>query len=664
MIIEPTIASLLSLPRYAKRAIALSMDASLCMLTLWWALYLRLGEWVPLSGDSWPAAVAAPLLALPIFIVSGLYRAVFRHVSWDALATITQAVILYGIVYSAIFTAWGVPGVPRTVGLIQPILLLIAVGSSRAFGRYFLGGRYRDRLRLHNRKNVLIYGAGAAGRQLAAALADAPDLRVVGFIDDDRGLRGSVLGGVRVRGPEKLFAVVEELGVAEIFLAIPSASRNRRNEILDMIRALGVAVQTLPGLLDIAHGRVTVSDLKPLDVEDLLGRHIVPPDVTLMETNNRGKTVLVTGAGGSIGSELCRQIVATAPTRLILVDANEYSLYDIHRELAKLIGENADRPPEIVPLLASVCDEMRIRKIFGAWRPDTVYHAAAYKHVPLVETNLIEGVRNNVLGTWVTALAAQDCGASNFVLISTDKAVRPTNVMGASKRLAELILQAFAEETPSTCFSMVRFGNVLGSSGSVVPHFRQQISRGGPVTVTHREVTRYFMTIPEAAQLVIQAGAMAKGGEVFVLDMGEPVKVLDLATRMVELSGLRVRNDACPDGDVEIVFTGLRPGEKLYEELLIGDNPTATGHPRIMMASETPLPMTELTRQLDQLFSAAAQQNVRLVHARLCELVTEYVSADGIVDRLFIEEQASNSKIELTLVKGLRRSRAINDSAS
>jgi FlaA1/EpsC-like NDP-sugar epimerase len=658
-IIEPALA----LPRAAKRAIALSMDAGLCMLTLWWALYLRLGEWVPLSGDSWPAAVAAPLLALPIFIVSGLYRAVFRYVSWDALATVTQAVILYGIVYSAIFTAWGVTGVPRTVGLIQPVLLLIAVGSSRAFGRYFLGGRYRDRLRTHTRKNVLIYGAGAAGRQLAAALADASELRVVGFIDDDRGLHGSVLGGVRVRAPEKLFAAVEELGVAEIFLALPSASRNRRNEILDMIRALGVSVQTLPGLLDLAHGRVTVNDLKPLDVEDLLGRHIVPPDVTLMETNNRGKTVLVTGAGGSIGSELCRQVLAMAPTRLILVEANEYALYDIHRELVKLVGENGGRAPEIVPLLASACDALRIRRLFAAWRPDTIYHAAAYKHVPLVEQNLIEGVRNNVLGTWVTALAAQECGASNFVLISTDKAVRPTNVMGASKRLAELILQALAGEAPATCFSMVRFGNVLGSSGSVVPHFRQQISRGGPVTVTHREVTRYFMTIPEAAQLVLQAGAMAKGGEVFVLDMGEPVKVLDLATRMVELSGLRVRSEACPDGDVEIVFTGLGPGEKLYEELLIGGNPTATGHPRVMKASENSLPLAELEKRIEQLLSAAAQQNVRLVHARLCELVTEYVPADEIVDRLYLEEQASNAKIELTLVEGVPGSREINGPA-
>jgi FlaA1/EpsC-like NDP-sugar epimerase len=341
-----------------------------------------------------------------------------------------------------------------------------------------------------------------------------------------------------------------------------------------------------------------------------------------------------------------------SPARLILVESNEYALYAIHRELTKFAGEALDPAPEIIPVLASVCDEVRVRKIFAAWRPQTIYHAAAYKHVPLVEHNMIEGVRNNVLGTWVMAVAAQEYQAASFVLISTDKAVRPTNVMGASKRLAELVLQAFAKEEATTCFSMVRFGNVLGSSGSVVPHFRQQIANGGPVTVTHRDVTRYFMTVPEAAQLVIQAGTMAKGGEVFVLNMGEPVKVVDLATRMIELSGLKVRNDDNPDGDIEIVFTGLRPGEKLVEELLIGGDPTATGHPRVMMASEKYLAMPELKPRLEQLLGAAAEQNVRLVRARLCEIVEDYSEAE-IVDWLFAGEQASKAKVRLKLVDGL-----------
>lgn len=641
MLIEQMVAPVLSLPRLAKRAIALAVDACLCVLTVWLAFALRLGEWVPLSGEGWPAAIVSLVIALPIFVAFGLYRAVFRYVSWDALITIAQAVLVYGIIYSAVFTAFAIPGVPRTVGVIQPVLLFIALGGSRALSRYILGGQYRRRLRRAQKKNVLIYGAGSAGRQLATALADTMDTRPVAFVDDETDLQGSVIGGLRVHSPKRIRSLVEQLDVSEIFLAIPSATRARRNDILQLVRTLGVAVRTLPGLLDLAHGRVTVSDIKPLEIEDILGRDPVPPDMALMEQNIRDKTVLVTGAGGSIGSELCRQIFALGPRRLVLVDANEYALYGVHRELSRGRSEQHAAEPELVPLLASVCDEERMRRIFAAWRPHTVYHAAAYKHVPLVEHNLIEGVRNNALGTFICARLAQSFETTHFVLVSTDKAVRPTNVMGASKRLAEMMLQALAAGQPKTCFSMVRFGNVLGSSGSVVPVFRQQITSGGPVTVTHREITRYFMTIPEAAQLVIQAAAMAKGGEVFVLDMGEPVRIFDLAVRMIELSGLKLRDEKEPDGDIDVVFTGLRPGEKLYEELLVGENPTATNHPRIMMARDSVLPLDALEAQLKQLQTAVGDHDAWAVREILRQFVPEYQPAVGLVDWVVIQEQSA-----------------------
>jgi FlaA1/EpsC-like NDP-sugar epimerase len=626
-VIDRMIDPLLALPRVVKRGIALSVDAGLCVLTVWLAYSLRVGEWVALSGDGWPAAFASVLIALPIFAAFGLYRAVFRYVSWEALTTIAQAVFIYGIIYSSVFTAFSIPGVPRTVGIIQPILLMVAMGASRAFGRFWLGGRYRQMIR-RQKRNVLIYGAGSAGRQLAAALADSIDIRLVGFIDDENGLQGSTVGGVRVHPPHELSHTVERLEVEEIFLAVPSATQARRNEILEMLREVVVEVRTLPGLLDLAHGKVTVSQLRPLDIEDLLGRDAVAPDQRLLERNIRDKVVLVTGAGGSIGSELCRQIVAMHPRRLLLLELSEFALYSVHSELRAVAGEDV----ELVPLLASVCDEERLRRIFATWRPDTVYHAAAYKHVPLVEHNVVEGVRNNVFGTLCCARMASQFRTDAFVLISTDKAVRPTNVMGASKRLAEMVLQALAADRPDTSFSMVRFGNVLGSSGSVVPLFRQQINIGGPVTVTHPAVTRYFMTIPEAAQLVIQAGAMAQGGDVFVLDMGEPVRIYDLAVRMIELSGMKVRDHHDPDGDIEIEITGLRPGEKLYEELLIGADPAATGHPRIMVASESFLPTTVIMGRLNEMRAAIVGQDVDIVRTILMELVPEYAAADSVVD--------------------------------
>lgn len=628
--------SLLALPRPLKRALALGMDASLCVLTVWLAFYLRLGEWLRFSGDGvmYPAAAVygALLLALPIFVVSGLYRAIFRYGGWAALMAVSRAIALYGLLYALVFTVIGVPGVPRTVGLIQPLLLLLAVGTSRAFARYWLGDMYQGIVKRMDLPKVLIYGAGSAGRQLAAALVHSHEMRVAGFLDDDARLQGGVMNGLTIHAPADLPALVASLPVRDVLLAIPSASRQRRNEILQQLLRVHVAVRTLPGLTDLAQGRVHVSDLHELDIDDLLCRDAVVPDSALLEKNIRGKVVLVTGAGGSIGSELCRQILAIGPRALLLVEQSEFALYQIHQELQGTLPAGA----ELIPLLGSVCDERRMRGIMTTWRPDTIYHAAAYKHVPLVEHNPAEGIRNNVFGTLTTARVAQELGVADFVLISTDKAVRPTNVMGASKRLAEMILQALANQTAGTQFTMVRFGNVLGSSGSVVPKFRQQIRDGGPITLTDPEVTRYFMTIPEAAQLVIQAAAMAglanAGGAVFVLDMGKSVRIGDLARRMVELSGLSVRDDDNPEGDIEIQVTGLRPGEKLYEELLIGENPQPTAHPRIMQAHEDFLPRQVLEEKLASLESSLDANDVPAIRRLLEDVVSGYRPDDAIVD--------------------------------
>jgi FlaA1/EpsC-like NDP-sugar epimerase len=631
--------SLLALPRTLKRFLALGMDASLCVLTVWLAYYLRLGEWVRLSNDlEWMpvwAILGSLFLALPIFVISGLYRAIFRYAGWQALMTVTKAILVYALMYAAIFTAIGVPGVPRTVGLIQPILLLLAVGASRALTRYWLGDIYQGIVRSMNLPKVLIYGAGSAGRQLAAALANSHEMRVAGYLDDDVRLQGSVMNGLTIHAPADLPGLVESLQIRDVLLAIPSSSRQRRNEILKQLLQSHVSVRTLPGLSDLAQGRVHVSDLHELDIDDLLGRDAVVPDVALLEKNIRGKVVLVTGAGGSIGSELCRKILDSGPAVLLLVEQSEFALYQIHQELQIALPAGT----ELIPLLGSVCDERRMRSIMTARRPDTIYHAAAYKHVPLVEHNPAEGIRNNVFGTLTTARVAQELGVADFVLISTDKAVRPTNVMGASKRLAEMVLQAMAAGTAGTQFAMVRFGNVLGSSGSVVPKFRQQIRDGGPITLTDPEVTRFFMTIPEAAQLVIQAGAMAHGGDVFVLDMGESVRIGDLARRMVELSGLTVRDEENPAGDIEIQVTGLRPGEKLYEELLIGDNPQPTAHPRIMKAHEDYLPWPLLEQKLAALVTALDTNDVPAIRRLLEEVVSGYQPADAIVDWVHCAQQ-------------------------
>ncbi|MDR2507674.1 MAG: polysaccharide biosynthesis protein [Candidatus Accumulibacter sp.] len=635
----------LALPRFAKRFIVLTVDASLCVLGVLLAFYFRTGELAPPSGPTLLAAALSILSALPVFAVYGLYRVIFHYSGWPALMAVTKAIAVYGLIYATIIMTAGLPELPRTVGLIQPILLLLLVGASRAFARFWLGEFYRGR-RPAALPKALIYGAGAAGRQLAAAMTNNYEMRVIGFLDDDDRLHRHILNGLPIYDPADLAELVDELQISDILLAMPSEKRHRRNRILSRIQNTKVSVRTLPSITELAQGKISVSDIRELDIDDLLGREPVTPNHILLGKNSTDKVVLVTGAGGSIGGELCRQILPLSPALLLLVEQSEFALYEIHRELEnRLAAQPAWKTKRIVPLLASVGDENRLREIFSTWKPDIVYHAAAYKHVPLVEHNPSEGIRNNVFGTLTTARVALEQKLSDFMLISTDKAVRPTNIMGASKRLAEMALQALAAEMPETRFTMVRFGNVLGSSGSVVPKFRQQIREGGPITLTHPEITRFFMTIPEAAQLVIQAGAMTRGGDVFFLDMGAPVKISDLARRMIELSGLTVRDKNNPNGDIAIEITGLRPGEKLYEELLIGNNPEPTTHPMIMKAHEGFLPWRVLEEKLKALELATNVNDAGIIYRMLEEIVPGYLPNKTIVDWVFLEQSRETPDI-------------------
>jgi FlaA1/EpsC-like NDP-sugar epimerase len=613
-----------SLRRPVRRWMVFVGDGLLCFFAAWIAFALRLGEWASDIVATLVFASTAFAFWVPFAWYVGVYRNLIRFSGARALTALCYACALLAAPLIAIFTLFQVNGVPRTLAILHPIIFFLLLLISRLSMRFVVSDvLHAARGQAGKRRKLLIYGAGRGGQQLANTLRQEPHLNLVGYIDDDERLNGQQVDGVRVWHSSCLERIVQERDVDEVLLAIPSARRSRRREIVAALQKSKVRVRMLPGIGQLIDGHVAVTDLRDVQVEDLLGRDPVAPNELLMGRSLLSKVVMVTGAGGSIGSELCRQIVKSRPRMLVLVERSEFSLYAIEQELRKLVDQEGSRV-EIVPELADVSDRETVFRIFNRWRPESIYHAAAYKHVPLVERNPIAGLRNNIFSTLHCALAAEAVGVQRFILVSTDKAVRPTNIMGASKRVCELVLQARAQEQTRTLFTMVRFGNVLGSSGSVVPLFKSQIASGGPVTLTHRDVTRYFMTIPEAAQLVIQAGSMARGGEVFVLDMGQPIRIQDLAETMIRLSGLTVRDELCPDGDIEIAEVGLRPGEKLYEELLIGDNPASTAHPRIMQAVEIMLSWRTLLPYLQNFEQVLAQGDADAALAVLRALVPEF----------------------------------------
>lgn len=651
---------LLGLPRRQKRLLQVLTDVVLVWFALWMAFVVRLGiddMANPLIDHTW-LFLCAPVVSIPLFIRFGLYRAVMRYFGNDALIAIIKAVTLSALILGFIIYWAGNHQnvVPRSITFNYWWLSLIMIGGLRlAMRQYFLGDWFAAAAqhvpfaqRDDGLPKVAIYGAGAAGNQLVAALRMDRAMRPVAFIDDDASISDRVIAGLQVYRPEQLDQMINVTGAQEILLAIPSSTRTRRREILNFLESFPLHVRSVPGIMDLASGRVKVDDIQEVDIGDLLGRDTVPAQPDLLERCITEQTVLVTGAGGSIGSELCRQILGQAPKYLLLFDHSEFNLYSILSELEQRVARES-LTVSLLPILGSVRNQPQLLDIMRTWRVDTVYHAAAYKHVPMVEHNIAEGLMNNVIGTLHTAQAALQAGVANFVLISTDKAVRPTNVMGSTKRLAEMTLQALSREVApvlfgdsgnvsqvnKTRFTMVRFGNVLGSSGSVIPLFHKQIKAGGPLTVTHPKITRYFMTIPEAAQLVIQAGSMGKGGDVFVLDMGEPVKIVELAEKMIHLSGFSVRSERNPMGDIAIQFTGLRPGEKLYEELLIGDNVIATRHPMIMSANEDFLAWDTLKESLRQLMAAAAADDFVRVRQLLRETVSGYSPEGEIVDWIY-----------------------------
>jgi FlaA1/EpsC-like NDP-sugar epimerase len=633
--------SILSLPRFAKQMIAILCDLSLCFICVVAAFYLRLDQLVHLKGPVLTAVWFSMLLGIPVFWLTGLYRTIFRYSGLSIMFSVSIAMMVYGLLYFCVFTLYRIEGVPRSIGLIQPMLMFFGIISSRLLVKFVLGQSRVKKQKLL--KNTLVYGAGSAGRQLVSSLENSFEFKVIGFLDDDDRLQGQVLNGYKIYHSSELDSLTQSQDIDLVLLALPSINRFKRNQILKNLSHYKVTVQTLPSVIDIVEGKVTVSDIKELDINDILNRDIVPAQEELLLKNIESKVVLVTGAGGSIGSELCRQIIKAKPKSLILCELSEYSLYKIYEEL-KLVNNNL----KIVPLVCNIQDENKINEVLKTFSIDTLYHSAAYKHVPLVEANICEGVKNNVFGTYVVAKASIEQGVSNFVLISSDKAVRPTNIMGASKRLAELCVQGLFHQNKAQKIkmSMVRFGNVLDSSGSVIPKFKQQIRQGGPITLTHPDITRYFMTIPEAAQLVIQAGAMSENCDVFILDMGEAVKIKDLIYRIVELSGLKIRDEGYPDGDIEIKVTGLRAGEKLYEELLLGDNPQSTSHKKIKKAQDPFIPLIELKKHLTSLKAYLAHNKAPDVKKLLLEVLDAYQSEYEIVDHLYLE-QARSSKENL-----------------
>lgn len=616
---------LLSLPRYTKRFISVFADVMFLSGSMVLALNVTQAEPVASFYQILPLFLLSIPITLLAFTKLGLYRAVIRYIGQHALGAVLAGIISNALLLAMLFQLAGIDDKGNLI-FVYSVLALVTSGGLRLVARMILSQRHNG-----HKERVLIYGAGSSGRQLAQALLNGEQFHPVAFVDDDVTLHRSTILGIHVGSPSQIVAIVKSKNISRILLALPSASRARRREVLDSLDSLPIPVQTVPGMGDIVDGSMRIDELQDVKIEDLLGRDPVTPKLKLMRANIKNKVVMVTGAGGSIGSELCRQIIQYEPKTLVLFELSEYALYSIEQELRAKINE-LQLDVILHPVIGNVQKQTRVQAVMAKFQVETVYHAAAYKHVPLVEFNVIEGVVNNVLGTWRCAEAAVAAGVNTFVLISTDKAVRPTNVMGASKRLAELVLQGLALRQQRTRFCMVRFGNVLGSSGSVVPLFHEQIRSGGPVTVTHPEIIRYFMTIPEAAQLVIQAGAMGKGGDVFVLDMGEPVRIADLARRMVHLMGLEVKDAQHPDGDIEISFSGLRPGEKLYEELLIGENVQETAHPRIMSASEVSLPWREMNDLLRQLEHHCEQFDLARVMQLLTEAPTGFSHSSGVCD--------------------------------
>ena len=633
------------LNRYSKRIIVIILDANLCILCTWLAFVLRLEELVLFKDFNFYVALISIAIALPIFWLSGLYRTIFRYTGLSIVLSIFISTFLYGLLYFLVIGVYGISSytpnfeiIPRSIGILQPMLLFFAILSSRLGIKYMLNINLGSK-NLFNKKKVLVYGAGDAGRQLVNSLENSLEFKVKGFLDDNIELHRQVLLGQTIYSPSKLEKLVKNEGVSLVFLALPSIGRDKRNKIIERLNQFKLIVKTLPSISEIVVGKITISDIKDLNIDDLLNREQVKPDTKLLNKNINFKNVLVTGAGGSIGAELCRQIAKLKANKLILLDLNEFALYKIHDELTAL-----NKNLKIIQLLVNTQDQEKLEIIFESFKVDTVYHAAAYKHVPLVEENICEGVKNNVFSTLAVAKASVIKKVSNLVLISSDKAVRPTNIMGASKRLSELCMQGIYKHTNdiNVNFSIVRFGNVLESSGSVIPKFKKQIKEGGPVTLTHKDVTRYFMTITEAAQLVIQAGAMGKHSEVFVLDMGKSIKIIDLINKMISLSGFTVKDKKNLTGDIEIKITGLRPGEKLYEELLIGDDPQKTDHPKIKKASDPFTPFAQLELDLNNLKNLLDKNRVKEVKELLEKLIKSYKSNSKIVDHLYIERLLFN----------------------
>ncbi len=639
---------ILSLDRFSKQTIAILTDISLCVLCTWFALTLRLEELILLKDFNFQPALISIFIAIPVFWLFGLYRTIYRYTGLSIIFTILTSIMIYGLLYFLVIGVYSIQGVPRSIGVLQPMLLFFAIICTRLGVKFILTRDFGVK-KSSNKQNVLVYGAGEAGRQLVISLENSPKFKVVGFLDDNKLLHRQVLFGQTVYSPSKLEKLIQTKDINLVFLALPSIGRRKRNQIIENLNHFKLNVKTLPSVSEIVDGKVTLSDIKDLNINDLLNRDEVIPDIKLLNKNINSKVVLVTGAGGSIGSELCRQIVKLKPSKLLLLDLNEFALYKINEEL-----KNLNKYLKIIPLLINVQDQEKLEYIFEIFKVNTVYHAAAYKHVPLVEENICEAVNNNVFSTLAVTKASIVKNISNLVLISSDKAVRPTNIMGATKRISELYMQSIYNHTKNveTLFSIVRFGNVLESSGSVIPKFKKQIKEGGPVTLTHKDVTRYFMTVTEAAQLVIQAGAMGKNSEVFVLDMGESVKINDLIYKMIKLSGFSIKDNNNPDGDISIKIIGLRPGEKLYEELLIGDNPQKTVHSKIQKINDPYIPFEQLEKDLINLKNLCDRQKVKEVKDLLGKVLSLYQSNSEIVDHIYTEQLSVNAhKNNLSFLK-------------